>query len=264
MAPRGKRAARGGAGGPKGGPAPAPTRDWAGGLPPELLEAVARAVPAGDRLWFRLVCRSWAAAGAAVGEEPLPPGKVTRTHWADVAASVARAEIALGVLERPVREKFKSTLCWEAAPGGHLEVLQWARAQGHPWAPLGPGVPFFWGRLPLLPPPPFSPPLPPILPDRHPSHYPSSFTPPPSGPTVAPRPGVWKMCKRGHLIFAKSAGDSLRCPLPWIAGRRRREQRRRAGQTLPRRRRARDEEGDNARGRTRGDGLGGGSRKLVT
>jgi len=137
MAPRGKRAARGGAGGPKGGPAPAPTRDWAGGLPPELLEAVARAVPAGDRLWFRLVCRSWAAAGAAVGEEPLPPGKVTRTHWADVAASVARAEIALGVLERPVREKFKSTLCWEAARGGHLEVLQWARARGtpgHPWA----------------------------------------------------------------------------------------------------------------------------------
>ena len=136
----------------------------------------------------------------------------------------------------------------------------------------GPDYPFahlwrrasFWGRLPLLPPPPFSPPLPPILPDRHPSHYPSSFTPPPSGPTVAPRPGVWKMCKRGHLIFAKIAGDSLRCPLPWIAGRRRREQRRRAGQTLPRRRRARDEEGDNARGRTRGDGLGGGSRKLVT
>ena len=52
-------------------------KDWAGGLPPELLEKVARAVPAGDRLCFRLVCKSWAAAGAAVaavppGEEPLP------------------------------------------------------------------------------------------------------------------------------------------------------------------------------------------------
>ena len=30
-------------------------------LPQELLEACARAVPAGDRFWFRLVCRSWAA-----------------------------------------------------------------------------------------------------------------------------------------------------------------------------------------------------------
>ena len=38
-------------------------RDWAGGLPTELLEKVARAVPAGDRLCLRLVCKSWAAAG---------------------------------------------------------------------------------------------------------------------------------------------------------------------------------------------------------
>ena len=57
-------------------------------LPPELLEKVARAVPAGDRLWFRLVCRSWAAAGARVapaeGERPLRQGKVTRTRMADL------------------------------------------------------------------------------------------------------------------------------------------------------------------------------------
>ena len=76
--------------GPAGpaGPAPAPARDWAGGLPRDLLEAVARAVPAGDRLFFRLVCRSWAAAGARVapaeGERPLPQGKVTRTRMADL------------------------------------------------------------------------------------------------------------------------------------------------------------------------------------
>ena len=77
-------------------------RPWAD-LPPELLEAVARAVPAGDRLWFRLVCRSWAAAGAGVapaaGEKPLPPVKVTRTRGPYAAASVARLEMVLGFVE---------------------------------------------------------------------------------------------------------------------------------------------------------------------
>ena len=95
-------------------------------------------MPAGDRLSFRLVCTSWAKAGAAVaavppGEEPLPRGKVTRTRGADAAASVARAEAVLGVLKGPARERFKSGLCAYAAEGGHLEVLQWARAQGCPW-----------------------------------------------------------------------------------------------------------------------------------
>ena len=110
-------------------------RDWAGGLPTELLEKVARAVPAGDGLWFRLVCRKWAAAGAAVaaappGEEPLPRGKATRTRGADAAASVARAEAVLGVLEGPAKGWFKSGLCAYAALSGHLAVLQWARAEG--------------------------------------------------------------------------------------------------------------------------------------
>ena len=104
----------------------------------ELLEAVARAVPAGDRLCFRLVCTSWAKAGAAVaavppGEEPLPRGKATRTRGGDAAASVARAEAVLGVLEGPARGRFKRTLCAYAAEGGHLEILQWARAQGCRW-----------------------------------------------------------------------------------------------------------------------------------
>ena len=85
----GARGAAGGGGGGRagGGAAPGAARAWAD-LPPELLEAVARAVPAGDRLWFRLVCRSWAAAGARVapaeGERPLRQGKVTRTRMADL------------------------------------------------------------------------------------------------------------------------------------------------------------------------------------
>ena len=98
----------------------------------------AQAVPAGDRVCFRLVCKSWAAAGAAVaapppGERPLGPGKATRTRGEDVAASAARAEMALGALEVPVRMRFKSGLCAYAAEGGHLEVLQWARAHGCRW-----------------------------------------------------------------------------------------------------------------------------------
>ena len=107
-------------------------------LPPELLEKVARAVPAGDRLCFRLACRSWAAAGvgvaaAAPGERPLGPGKVTRMRGPDAAASVARAEMALAALEGPARREFKNVLCAYAAKNGHLEVLQWARARGCPW-----------------------------------------------------------------------------------------------------------------------------------
>merc|ERR1711904_143097 len=113
-------------------------RDWAGGLPTELLEKVARAVPAGDRLCLRLVCKSWAAAGAeiapAAGEKPRPPGKVTRAGWSDAAASVARAEMVLGgPEERKTKEKLKRGLCQSAAKGGQLEVLQWARAHGCPW-----------------------------------------------------------------------------------------------------------------------------------
>ena len=145
MASRGERAERGGpapAGAVRGAaaapgpppPAPGAPRDWAGGLPPELLEAVARAVPAEDRLWFRLVCQSWGAAGAAVaavpGQEPLRPGKVTRTRGVDAAAGVARAVKALGVLEGPAKGRFKSGLCAYAALGRHLAVLQWARAEG--------------------------------------------------------------------------------------------------------------------------------------
>ena len=134
---RGPAGSAGGGGGrPGAGPAP-PAGSWAD-LPRDLLEAVARAVPLGDRLWFRLVCRRWAAAGAAVapaaGEKGLPPWKVTRTRGPDAAASVARAEAALGALAgHPARAGFQRSLCQSAAGGGHLEVLQWARARGFPW-----------------------------------------------------------------------------------------------------------------------------------
>ena len=112
---------------------------WAD-LPPELLEKVARAMPGGDRLWFRLVCRSWAAAEAGTaleteaGETALPPGKVTRARGTDAAASVARvAEVAFAVRDAALWKKFKRCLCHYAAEGGHLAVLRWARAQGCPW-----------------------------------------------------------------------------------------------------------------------------------
>ena len=97
-------------------------------------------MPAGGRLWFRLVCRSWAAAGAGAaavpGEEPLPPGKVTRTRGPDAAASVARvAGVAkwVSAVGDAALEKLKSRLCRYAAEGGHLAVLQRARAHGCPW-----------------------------------------------------------------------------------------------------------------------------------
>ena len=117
MAPRRRPAA----------PLPAPARAGWAELPGELLEKVGRAVPPGGRLWFRLVCRSWAAAGAGVAQvdgEGLPPGKVTRTRGADAAASVARAEMVLKCLEGSDREKFGSCICKCAASDGHLAVLQ--------------------------------------------------------------------------------------------------------------------------------------------
>ena len=161
VAGAGEVAAEGAGGGPSRGEGQGLDRAWAG-LPPELLGAVARAVPAGDRLWFRLVCRSWAAAGAGVapaaGAKPLPPGKVTRTRMPDAAASVARLEMVLGALEgTPVLVEdndgnfvdggdciisasqisglraLEVGLCKCAAKNGHLEVLKWARAKGYPW-----------------------------------------------------------------------------------------------------------------------------------
>ena len=135
---RGKRGRGGGAGAGGRGPAPGPALpelDWAG-LPRDLLEKVGRAVPAGDRLWFRLACRSWAAAGAGAaqsGGEGLPPGKVTRTRGANASASVARAEVVFNCLEGSDRVEFESGICGFAASSGHLDVLQWARAREYPW-----------------------------------------------------------------------------------------------------------------------------------
>ena len=82
-------------------------------------------MPAGERLWFRLVCRSWAAAGAGVaqvGGEGLPRGKVTRTGMADAAASVARAMMVLEGLKGLDLGKFEYHICKYAASERHLEV----------------------------------------------------------------------------------------------------------------------------------------------
>ena len=80
------------------------------------------------------------------GEEQLPPAKVTRTSLLDMAASVARVKMMLGVLKSsPIvikgsegdtkvpLEKFQKLLCALSATGGHLIVLKWARAHGCPW-----------------------------------------------------------------------------------------------------------------------------------
>ena len=115
------------------GPAP-PAGGWAD-LPRDLLEAVARAVPVGDRLCFRLICRRWAAAWAEVApeEDHLPRGKVTRTHGADAEASLARAIMVMGVLDGSAWERFESGLCRYSAEDGHIAVLKWARAKGYNW-----------------------------------------------------------------------------------------------------------------------------------
>ena len=83
-----------------------------------------------------------------VGEEQLPPGKVTRTCGADMAASVARAKMVLGVLKgspmlvenfesegdiKVTAEMFARILCPFSARGGHLMFVKWARAHEYPW-----------------------------------------------------------------------------------------------------------------------------------
>ena len=158
----GRGPAGGGAGGARAGAGPAPPAGGWADLPRDLLEAVARAVPLGDRLCFRLVCRRWAAAGKAVApgaeEEQLPPGKVTRTLFLDMAASVARTKMMLNVLQgSPILiekfEKFRhcvssdsifeskeapligfmGCLCAFSAGWGTPKILKWARASGFPW-----------------------------------------------------------------------------------------------------------------------------------
>ena len=86
------------------------------------------------------------AVAPGAGEEQLPPGKVTRTSLLDMAASVARVTMVLGVLKSsPVLikgsegdtkvplERFPKMLCALSARGGHFAVLKWAQAQGCPW-----------------------------------------------------------------------------------------------------------------------------------
>ena len=50
----------------------------------------------------------------------------------DATASVALANMVLGVLDGPALERLKSRLCSVTAKGRHLEVLQCARTHGCP------------------------------------------------------------------------------------------------------------------------------------
>ena len=129
---------------PPGPPAPE-RRDWAD-LPKDALVAVGRAVPAGSRLWFRLVCRKWAAAGYVVEGVPYIRGEfwvcgrpVTRTRAADAAASVARAAMVMRILieQDPCASsyysslsKFRGVICRYAAERGDLSMLKWAWTEG--------------------------------------------------------------------------------------------------------------------------------------
>ena len=79
---------------------------WAD-LPRDLLEAVAQAVPASDRLCFRQVCGRCAAAGKAngpaAGKGQLLPGKVTKTRGADAAKSVTLPQTGTSKFPRKSR-----------------------------------------------------------------------------------------------------------------------------------------------------------------
>ena len=72
------------------------------------------------------------AVAPPAGKKALPAGKVTRTRGAEAAASLARAKMVLGVLDRSARKRFKGHLCAYSSEGGHLAVLKWARAKGYP------------------------------------------------------------------------------------------------------------------------------------
>ena len=53
-------------------------------------------------------------------------------HGPDAAASAARmAEVMVSSVEGHLQKRLKNNLCNYYAEGGHLAVLQWARAQGH-------------------------------------------------------------------------------------------------------------------------------------
>ena len=69
----------------------------------------------------------------------------------DAAASVARgAEVTVGAVEGPLWKKFRNNLCAYSAEGGHLAVLQWARAQGCRWTAETCEVAAENGRLAVL------------------------------------------------------------------------------------------------------------------
>ena len=145
---KGKKGARGGVGsgagrGGKVAEEVGVARDWGAGLPPELLEAVARRVAPEDRFCFRLVCRGWAEAGGSRegggggkqgGWQALPAWLRTRSTPRAAAASEARVEWARSCVSDGEWERYMwPRLCNGAAGRGDLEMLKWLRAKGCPW-----------------------------------------------------------------------------------------------------------------------------------
>ena len=140
-------------------------RDWAGGLPRELLEAVARRVAPEDRFSFRLVCRGWAEAGGGTGgggggkqggrrfhpHALLPDGRRTRTPVLAAAASMARVEWARSCVSDEEWERhIVPRLCEEAAGRGDLEMLKALRAKEFPWDAEACKWAGKWGHLEVL------------------------------------------------------------------------------------------------------------------
>ena len=90
-------------------------------LGPDLLGAIARAVPAGDAFAFASASR---ACHAAVREAW---SRGTRTGFGAASPALLAWKVACGM------PRWNKWTCAEAAKGGHLGVLQWARANGCPW-----------------------------------------------------------------------------------------------------------------------------------
>ena len=120
-------------------------RDWGGGLPRELLEAVARRVAPGDRFSFRLACKGWAEAGGSRegggggkqgGKEVLRGGRRTRTTARAAAVSMARVEWARSCASEEDWERYIKTCeapgCKKRPSTGFEQgKARWCKAHGH-------------------------------------------------------------------------------------------------------------------------------------
>ena len=104
-------------------------------LPYLFFEEVLRRLDSTDRTMLAQVGRPWLAAVLASGIPRLPTGVMVQVQLLDFCTSVERLAWAKangcswdlqgwGGLPNP---------CTQAAEGGHLEVLKWAREHHCPW-----------------------------------------------------------------------------------------------------------------------------------